>query len=52
MPDEGGVAFNDLAPWDRRLAVMETVAHLRLLASEGKVSSVDMNGVSIYVATD
>ena len=52
MAEEGGVAFKDLAPWNRRLAVMETVAHLRLLASEGKVSSVDMNGVSIYVATD
>ena len=51
MPEEGGVAFNDLAPWDRRLAVMETVAHLRLLANEGKVGSVDMNEVFIYLLT-
>jgi len=52
MSEEGGVAFKDLAPWDKRLAVMETIAHLKLLATEGKVGSVDMNGVCLYLATD
>jgi len=31
---------------------METIAHLKLLATEGKVGSVDMNGVCLYLATD
>jgi len=51
MSEEGGVAFKDLAPWDKRLAVMETIAHLKLLATEGKVGSVDMDGVSLYLLT-
>jgi glyoxylase-like metal-dependent hydrolase (beta-lactamase superfamily II) len=50
--EQGGIAFNDLAPWDRRLAVMETIAHLKLLASEGKVGNVDMNGLSLYVSKE
>ena len=50
IPEEGGVAFKDLEQWDRRLAVMETISHLRLLAAEGKVGSVDMNGVSLYLS--
>lgn len=48
----GGVAFKDLAPWDRRLAMMETVAHLRLLTSEGKVGKIDRDGISLYLAKD
>ena len=51
MVEEGGVAFKNLAPADRRLAVMETIAHLRLLVTEGRVGNIDMNGVSIYIAT-
>ncbi len=36
-PEQGGIAFKDLPPWDRRLAVLETLAHLELLITEGKV---------------
>ena len=50
--DIGGVAFKDLAPWDRRLAMMETVAHLRLLTSEGEVGKIDQDGVSLYLAKE
>lgn len=52
MPEKGGVAFHDLAPWDRRLAVMETIAHLKLLMVEDKVGEVDMGGVSLYLAKE
>ncbi len=51
MSEEGIIAFEDLAPWDRRLAIMETIAHLKLLAAEGKVGNVDMNGVCLYLLT-
>jgi len=51
MSEEGSIAFEDLAPWDRRLAIMETIAHLKLLAVEGKVGNVDMNGVCLYLLT-
>ena len=52
MPEQGGVAFRDLASWDRRLAVMETIAHLKLLAVEGKVGNIDMDGASLYLRKD
>ena len=52
MPKQGGTAFHDLAPWDKRLAVMETIAHLKLLSSEDKIGEVDMDGVSLYLAKD
>ncbi|MBN2187661.1 MAG: hypothetical protein JW732_09495, partial [Dehalococcoidia bacterium] len=52
MPKQVDTTFHDLAPWDRRLAVMETIAHLKLLSSEGKVGEVDMDGVSLYLSKD
>ncbi len=52
IPEQGGTAFVDLAFWDRRLAVMETIAHLKSLTSEGKVGNIDMDGVSLYLAKD
>jgi len=52
VPEQGGVAFRDLASWDRRLAVLETIAHLKLLMVEGKVGNVDMDGASLYLTKD
>ena len=52
MLEAGGVAFGDLAPWDRRLAILETIAHLKLLASEDKVGKIDQEGVSLYLSKD
>jgi glyoxylase-like metal-dependent hydrolase (beta-lactamase superfamily II) len=52
MLEEGGIAFQDLAVWDRRMAVAETIAHLRLLIKEDRVGNVDMNGASLYIAKD
>ena len=48
--ETGGTAFGDLSPWDRRLAILETIAHLKLLASEGKVGKIDQNGISLYLS--
>jgi len=50
MVDQGGAAFQDLSLQDKRLAVMETVSHLRLLMVEGKVKKTDKDGVSFYLA--
>ena len=52
MPDSGGIAFGSLPVWDRRMAVTETLAHLRLLTAEGEVSNIAMDGASLYMAKD
>jgi hypothetical protein len=52
IPEQGGTAFMNLDLWGRRLAVLETIAHLKLLTSEGKVGNVDMDGVSLYLSKD
>ena len=49
--DGGGVTFDSLNSWDKRLAVMKTIASLKLLASEGSAGSVEMNAVFFYVST-
>ena len=45
-------AFQDLAVWDRRMAVTETIAHLKQLADEDRVGNVDMDGASLYISKD
>jgi len=50
--DHGNTAFRDLPVWDKRMAVTETIAHLRLLMDEGRVGNVDMDGASLYIAKD
>ena len=52
MTDQGGTAFRNLAVWDKRMAVTETIAHLKLLIEEDRVSNVDMDGASLYIAKD
>ena len=52
MTDQGGTAFQNLTVWDKRMAVTETLAHLKLLAVEGRVSNVAMDGASMYIAKD
>lgn len=52
MVNGGGVAFRDLQDWDKRMAVTETIAHLKLLVAEDRVSNVDMDGASLYIAKD
>ncbi|MGD2065513.1 MAG: MBL fold metallo-hydrolase [Dehalococcoidia bacterium] len=52
MVNEGRSSFQDLEVWDRRMAVTETLAHLKLLMEEDRVGNVDMDGASLYVAKD
>jgi glyoxylase-like metal-dependent hydrolase (beta-lactamase superfamily II) len=52
MVNGGGTAFRDLPVWDRRMAITETIAHLKLLMEEDRVGNVDMDGASLYLAKD
>jgi len=52
MTDQVSIAFRDLPVWDKRMAVTETLAHLKLLVEEDRVSNVDMDGASLYIAKD
>jgi glyoxylase-like metal-dependent hydrolase (beta-lactamase superfamily II) len=52
MTDQGGTSFRNLAVWDRRMAVSETIAHLKLLTEEGRVANVDMDGASLYIGKE
>jgi len=52
MVNEGKSSFQDLEVWDKRMAVTETLAHLKLLMEEDRVGNVDMDGASLYVSKD
>jgi hypothetical protein len=52
MVNGGSIAFRDLADWDKRMAITETIAHLKLLMEEDIVGNVDMNGASLYLSKD
>lgn len=50
MPEQGGVSWQRLDPWSRRLAFMETLAHLKVLEGEGRIERsiiADMNQYGI-----
>jgi glyoxylase-like metal-dependent hydrolase (beta-lactamase superfamily II) len=48
----GGMAFQDLEPWDRRLAVFETIAQLRSLTLQGRAGTMSADGVCKYLSKD
>jgi glyoxylase-like metal-dependent hydrolase (beta-lactamase superfamily II) len=50
MPAGESVPFNKLSAFDKRLAVMETLAQLKLLMSEGKAQKVVKENVDLYWA--
>lgn len=52
MVNGENVAFRDLADWDKRMAITETIAYLKLLMKEDRVGNVDMDGASLYIAKD
>jgi glyoxylase-like metal-dependent hydrolase (beta-lactamase superfamily II) len=52
MTDKGGISFQNLPVWDKRMAITETLAHLKLLTDEGRVSNVAMDGASMYIARE
>ena len=47
MPELGGVKFQDLAAWDKRMAVSEALAHLESMRIDGKVDKF-LQGDIIY----
>lgn len=48
MEDTAAVSFDRLGFLERRMAVMETLAHLELLRTEGKVQRFPLDGVVLY----
>jgi hypothetical protein len=42
--------FQDLNTWNRRLALMETLAHLQFLKKQGQVKSTMKDGTYFYWA--
>jgi glyoxylase-like metal-dependent hydrolase (beta-lactamase superfamily II) len=48
MPELGGVRGQDLAPLDRRMAVLETLAHLESMRADGEVDKFSQNGIIYY----
>jgi len=51
MPEFGGVRFQDLAPWDKRMAVSETLAHLEAMSIDGTVDKFTKNSIIYYQHT-
>ncbi len=41
--------FSNLTPWDRRLAIFQIMAHLKLLDSEGELGRIEQEGVYVYL---
>jgi hypothetical protein len=37
-----------LNPWDKRLAILETIAHLELMRADGKVNQLRKDGTTYY----
>lgn len=52
VPGADDVSFQDLLAFDKRLAVLETLAHLQLLISEDKVKKAAQDGTNFYSARD
>jgi glyoxylase-like metal-dependent hydrolase (beta-lactamase superfamily II) len=48
MPETGGVNLSKLEPWDRRIAVMETLAHLEAMKNEGKLDKITKGDIIYY----
>jgi len=51
MPALGGVRFRDLAPWDKRMAVAETLAHLEAMRVDARVAKSPRDSVVYYQRT-
>ncbi|MFC1968019.1 MBL fold metallo-hydrolase [Chloroflexota bacterium] len=49
-PEFGGVAWQDLAPMDRRMALVETLAHLEFLRLGERAEKSARNGTNFYCA--
>jgi len=52
MPSIGGKKFEELGPWDKRMAVMETLAHLKVMKDNGAVATTSKDEVVYYNETN
>jgi len=43
-----GVGWQNLASWDKRLAILETLAHLESMRVDGKVDKFFRDGIIYY----
>ncbi len=51
MPTSGGVKFHNLAHWDQRMAVSETISHVQSLRAAGAIERFGRDGVVYYQLT-
>ena len=51
MPELGGVSFQDLALWDKRMATTETLAHLEAMRVDGRVDKFTRDSIIYYQHT-
>jgi glyoxylase-like metal-dependent hydrolase (beta-lactamase superfamily II) len=51
MPTSGGVKFHNLAHWDQRMAVSETISHVQSLRGAGAIERYGRDGVVYYQLT-
>ncbi len=52
MSDVNGVGWQNLGPWDKRLAVSETLAHLESMRFSGKVAKFSRDNTAYYSLSD
>lgn len=50
VPDAEDATFQDLSVFDKRLAVMETLAHIQLWVTEGELQRIKENDIILYQA--
>ena len=48
MPEEGGFRLKDIHPMQQRMAVLETLAHLKAMLVDEDISSNEENGTTYY----
>lgn len=48
IPDKGGVRWQKLSPLDRRLALLETVAHIESMRIEGRINRFSKDSIIYY----
>ena len=48
LPGINGIGWQDLSPWDKRLAVLETLAHLEALRLSDRIGRISKNGTFYY----
>jgi len=52
MPDTRASRWHDLAPLDRRLAILETISHLEFMRFEGRIDKLSRDGAIYYQLPD